>query len=103
MIYTDRQGRNLQIGQHLRVRECIGSYGQCATREGVLQQLSPYGGGTLKLTKPATVYGRNYNEHKNPGDLIYVCLERNGYKKFNDFEHGHETWTEIIGENNGNE
>lgn len=94
--YIDRHGKPVRVGQRVRVRECIGRYGQCATREGIVKELSPYGGGTLELTEPATIYHRNHCERKNKGELAYVVIPRGGYEKFEDFEHGHETWIEIL-------
>jgi hypothetical protein len=74
--YTDRHGRVLEIGQRVRVQVCVGRYGQTVIREGVIQSFSPYSGMTL--------------------DTGYTTLTRSGYEKFEDFEHGHEKWTEII-------
>lgn len=92
----DRHGRPLQPGQRVRVRECVGPYGQCATREGIIKEISQFDGITLELTAPATAYFRTHCEPKKAGDLLYTTAPRDGYHKHDDFEHGHETWVEIV-------
>jgi hypothetical protein len=79
--YTDRHGVPLAAGQRIRVQRCIGRYGQTEITEGEIVSLSPWGGATLR-----TLQGEKY-----------VTLIRSGYEKFDDFEHGHEKWTEIVG------
>lgn len=81
--YTDRYGRALAVGRRVRVQYCVGRYGQTDIVEGVIETLYPdLAGLTLR---------------RADGSLKYVNIERNGFHKFEDFEHGHERWTEIVG------
>jgi hypothetical protein len=79
--YTDRHGTPLAIGQRVRVQVCVGPYGRTAIREGVIKKFSPYSGMTL--------------------DTGYTTIVPKGYQKFEDFEHGHEKWTEIVSTKEG--
>jgi hypothetical protein len=73
---TDRAGKPLKLGQRVRVKHCVGRYGQTRIDEGVITAVGP-GGVTLDQTKWVTVNPRGYYKHQ-------------------DFEHGHEIWTEIV-------
>jgi hypothetical protein len=89
--YEDRRGRQLEVGQIVRVQHCIGRYGQTEIVEGRIKEISPYGGVSLdNIDRLAVRRGQST-------ETIYVTVTRTGYEKFEDFEHGHEKWTEIIG------
>jgi hypothetical protein len=74
---TDRTGKPLEIGQRVRVQHCVGRYGQTHVEEGVITHMGP-GGVTLDSTH-------------------WVTVDPDGYHKHEDFEHGHEVWTLIVG------
>ena len=105
-ILNDRHGRQLELGQHVIVQQCIGAYGQTQRVKGVLRQLDPtYQGAVLELTEPATRHLRDHNEHVPAGKLFRVSLPGRFsaaddswtcYKVHDDFEHGHEAWVEIV-------
>jgi hypothetical protein len=84
--YEDRHGTQLKVGQVVRVQHCTGRYGQTEIVDGRIAEISPHGGLTLDQ---AISRGRFLGK-------TYVTVTRKGYEKFNDFEHGHEKWTEIL-------
>lgn len=103
--YTDRHGRALAPGLRVRVCHCVGPYGQTATFAGVLEGIDEYGGVRVKLSH-AHVHStsRQCTAYK-AGDSFYVASVFGppdaakvirGYRKHEDFEHGHEVWIEVI-------
>lgn len=88
-IYVDRNNLTIAEGQRVRVRHCVGRYGQCKETDGILDSMDPYGGMRLQIAH----------------ELVYIPFtwERvdkgifRGYHRHYDYEHGHETWVEIIG------
>lgn len=95
--YKDRAGRALAIGQYIRVQECVGRYGQTAIREGEIVELSRYGGATIKTAfEFHEDCGRFGVHYRAAGSLVTVSFPFDGYERFDDFEHGHERWVEII-------
>jgi hypothetical protein len=84
--YQDRHGIKLEVGQVVRVQHCVGRYGQTEIVEGRIADISAYGGITLDQ---AVSRGRSLGK-------VYVTVTRKGYEKFDDFEHGHEKWTEVL-------
>jgi hypothetical protein len=79
MTYKDRHGRLLRLGDLVRVQHCVGRYGQTQITEGRVTALGEYGGLTLDGAR-------------------YVVVPPEGYHRHVDFEHGHETWVEIVTE-----
>lgn len=104
-IVTDRHGKiEILAGQRLRIKHCIGRYGQTATHEGVAEQIDEWRGVRLRLDDGKIEY------IPLPTDLVQshdkdifkkwpdgrTLLQ--GYRKHEDFEHGHEKWVEVIEE-----
>jgi hypothetical protein len=87
--YEDRHGRQLEVGQIVRVQHCVGRYGQTDIVEGRIKAISPYGVVTLDQA-----WGRGSTQIV--AGVVTVTVSRTGYDKLDDFEHGHEKWTEII-------
>lgn len=79
---VDRNGQQIHVGDTIRAQVCTGRYGQTAIVETVvLNEHEPYG----------QIYAKTRTisfEFKN-GIL-------KGHHLHNDFEHGHETWCEIV-------
>lgn len=96
-IYTARDGTRLAPGMRIKVQVCTGRYGQTAIRQGTIVELSKFGGATI-ITDTAfnEDCGRLGVHYRPAGSPVYVTLSRNGYEKFNDYEHGHEIWTVVI-------
>jgi len=95
--FTDRNGRLIKPGHHVRIQVCTGRYGQTAIRQGTVTKLSNWGGFMIKTDKDFTEdCGRFGVQLRKAGSEVYVTVPRGGYQKFEDFEHGHETWVEVI-------
>ena len=105
--YFDKTGIALAIGQALRVRTCVGPYGQMQTVEGRIVALFENPAG-VTLTLSATAYrmcsGRR--QYSPVGADFYVTLpgawaprskDFHCYQRFEDIEHAHESWAEVIG------
>jgi len=97
----DRNGKPICLGDRIRVKRCIGRYGQTVTEEGVVVEQSP-----REDQKTQTSFGQLAYRDKN-GSLQYAAVEfdratKRGvcYHKHNDFEHGHERWVEVLTEEN---
>lgn len=82
MTYKDRHGRPVEVGDLVRVQYTAGRYGQTKIDQGRVTGLGQYGGLTLDGAR-------------------YVCVPREGYHRHVDFEHGHETWVEIVAKKEG--
>lgn len=93
----DRNGITLAPGQHVRIQVCVGSYGQVAIREGEIVRVDPH---SYVILRPDRGFdedcGRFGVHHRPAGVEVAVTVPRDGYDKFDDFEHGHETWVEVI-------
>lgn len=76
----DRHGRQIFVGDRLRIQYCTGRYGQTAVVTMTVEtEHWPY----CSIGK-----GRQSLDAKRNA-LV-------GYYKHNDFEHGHEAWIEVI-------
>jgi hypothetical protein len=105
---VDRARKPLSVGQVVRVQHCVGPYGQTDIVEGKIEALHPeLRGATLRLTKPTTTRASHDAPRRlvSVGEQFYVALpgEWDGQvylcsRVFDDFEHGHETWAEIVEE-----
>jgi hypothetical protein len=94
----DRNGITLALGQHIRIQVCVGRYGQTAIRQGYIVKLSPQWGGVNIRTDFAfdEDCGRFGVETRAAGSSVYVTVPQEGYQRHDDFEHGHEKWSEVI-------
>jgi hypothetical protein len=92
----DRNGIILAPGQHVRIQVCTGRYGQVEIREGTITRLGAYY--VIMRTHGDFVenMGRFGMHLRRAGTEVSVNVPRDGYEKFSDFEHGHETWVEVI-------
>ena len=103
---VDRDRKPIEVGQKLHIRHCIGPYGQTRVDQGVIEQIdTTYRGVTLRLTQPSY---RQFKDHREPaaiGEQLYLSLpgefdmqrgQFHCYRKFDDFEHAHEAWAEIV-------
>lgn len=100
---VDRSGKPVAVGAKIRVQQCIGRYGQTQIVEGTISQLTEFNGAVLTLDKPARQRRHDHWVTLEPGKLFFVSLpgEFDGdryvcARKFEDFEHGHETWVDVI-------
>lgn len=88
---VDRHGKPVHLGDRVRVQHCIGRYGQVRIDEGVVS-----GDGTAQygMVPVRTDDGRlvGADIKYTSGSPVGVCFD-----VFDDFEHGHETWLEVIG------
>lgn len=77
----DRNGRRIKLGDRIRYQHCVGRYGQTSISEALVD-------------KPHYQYG------EIEGAVFHLDFSADvlrGYNKFDDWEHGHETWVEVIG------
>jgi hypothetical protein len=78
----DRNGRQLHVGDRIRAQVCVGPYGQTAIVETTVTNAhEPYG----QISANTRTIGFHYRDGKLVGQHVH-----------NDFEHGHETWVEIL-------
>lgn len=103
MEYQDRNGKPLAPGQTIRIKHCVGPYGQCDTVTGKLVSINQYGGLTITLDHDHYYTFKGFCYVAKKGEDYYVAapfeLRNNvmvGYKEHKDFEHGHEAWVEIL-------
>jgi hypothetical protein len=84
----DRNGLQVCLGDKLKAQMCTGRYGRVSQVETVSNEEHTVYGAVNAFDKgrACTLY---FNGHLVSGFDI-------GYKDFNDFEHGHETWAEIF-------
>jgi hypothetical protein len=77
---VDRNGRTICVGDRIRFQHCTGPYGQTRISEGVVDrehyEYGAIGSATLHYDATARVM-RGRHTHS-------------------DYEHGHETWIEVI-------
>jgi hypothetical protein len=102
-VIYDRNKKVLESGMHVEVQYCSGKYGQTQKVTGVLKEADPYGGVYIILDSNHHPFYKGSDYYKG-GDTFYACgvFEHDftlkalvGYRKFEDFEHGHECWVEI--------
>jgi hypothetical protein len=106
---VDRNGTRLEKGQTVRVQHCVGRYGQTRTVTGTLDgDVDLYGGMQIVLgpeTRAFSDYTKFGTKNYKAGEPYYVASvfsfdhatnRRVGYSKFDDYEHGHESWVEIV-------
>lgn len=102
----DRHQRALKAGDKILIQHVSGSYGQCRQVKGELVGIDNYAGMTIQLSEDTpefTVFNRFGSKIYRAGDLYYCASVFThyhdrivGYSKFEDFEHGHENWVEIL-------
>lgn len=99
----DRGGKAVEVGSLIRVQQCIGRYGQTQIVEGKIDQLTESNGAVLTLTKTARQRRHDHWVMLDIGQRLFVALpgQYDGeiYRcqhRFEDFEHGHETWVEVL-------
>lgn len=98
MEFVDRHGTKLAAGDHIRIKECIGRYGQTAIVSGVIKEFQQYGNLILILDHPISRTGyQHIVRYYQAGDRYLVGVPYGGYFKNNDFEHAHEQWVEKLG------
>lgn len=92
--YFDRYGVPLEVGQRVRVQHCVGRYGQTRIVTGILRKIGQYGN-VYVTTEPPSDEGRcMYPKFERDPNLGEDAMR--GYHEHRDFEHGHETWIEVI-------
>lgn len=104
LVFVDRHGVPIRLGQELEIQHCIGSYGRTQLVKGVLREIDHrYRGFTIELAAPAIWHAKDRNIRKDVGDSFYVplrgevldgkfvCMHRH-----HDFEHGHEVWARVV-------
>jgi hypothetical protein len=103
MKMLDKNLTPIEIGSQVKICHCIGPYGQTQIVEGEVHEIDIYHGITLKLTSPATWYGKNCRERRDVGALFYVAIKGEVHEgalvcshEHHDFEHGHKTWVEVV-------
>lgn len=99
---VDCTGIPIETGQTVDVQHCVGRYGATQITSGIVVDINMYYGLTLELTKPSVWHAKDTRITKQPGEKYYVSLSGevvNGryqcLSKFNDFEHGHESWVRV--------
>lgn len=78
---VDRHGTPIRVGDTIRYQYCSGRYGQ------------------TKVGQPITVTDAHYDYCQIGGAGFHYDFKANvlrGYHQHTDFEHGHETWVEIV-------
>ena len=102
----DRRGLELKIGAHVLVQQTAGPYGQTRQFKARIESLEPLMPATILATileGSWTVYGKYGNSYYEPGKRYRLqptwtekAGERWAYHEHHDFEHGHETWLELL-------
>ena len=92
-IHFDRGGKVLGIGQTVRIQYCNGRYGQTRRVTCILQKIGAYGEIDVDTGKAGE--GKYLYPGFSPDKSLGQGALR-GYHKHVDFEHGHETWIEIV-------
>jgi hypothetical protein len=104
--YLDMNSHPLAIGQRVSIKHCVGRYGECRTATGELLEIDQYSGVRIRLNHTYTEdRGRFGRRCLVAGDETYIASVFSfkdgiqlGFKKFEDFEHGHEEWIKIEAE-----
>lgn len=92
MPVADRHGVQICAGDRLRVQVCVGRYGTVERFEiEVGSTYEPYGQILFSTPRHAR---RGIFFHLGPHAAGIHWMR--GYHRFDDFEHGHETWAEVI-------
>jgi hypothetical protein len=106
--FFDRHLVELAIGDKVRCQYCVGRYGQTRQIEGILESIDP---AHRTITVKATDGGPEREFHGN--DLCWRGLRMGvfdaynrppefpndwfvGYYRHNDYEHGYESWVEVL-------
>ena len=101
--YFDRHGKELTMGDTVRVQHCTGRYGQTDTVTGVLKDISIYG--SVDLEPPRILYVSQPPGYAKRFSCLYPGFTPDdslgkdalrGYSEHNDFEHGHTKFIEIV-------
>ena len=101
---VDRYGVSVEVGQSVRVTQCVGRHGQTQTLEGVVEVVHVDGavGIELVLTTPAYQYMRDRREPRAIGSRMFVAAVGRSqdavfvwHSVVEDIEHGHEAWLEV--------
>ena len=99
VVGQDRNGREIKIGDAVRIQHCVARYGETQVDEGELLSVDKYGGVTLKLSRATRLTVRSsvgFMEVRRyaVGESFYIP---NGLRsgRFEDFEHGHDFWVEV--------
>lgn len=92
---VDRHGKPVHLGDRVRVKRCTGPYGQTCIEEGVVTE--QIGGGTH--AQYGSVTFRTDAGKYEGAEVKYIYESPVGVcaDVFDDFEHGHETWLEVLG------
>lgn len=106
ILIVDRNRKPLAVGQQLKIQHCVGPYGQTRIDQGTIVDIdTTYRGVTLKLTQPGFKYHRDHRTPVAVGENLYIPLpgefdlpagQYQCYRRFEDFEHGHEAWAQIV-------
>jgi len=96
--FLDRHKHPLEIGQKVKVKHCIGRYGQTETLIGELVNIDNYGGVTIAVNGTEK-YACGLFKPDFKSDSKHLI----GYSEHIDFEHGHEKFIEIEPEPNPQE
>jgi hypothetical protein len=94
---VDRHDKPIHLGDKLRIQHCVGRYGQTMITEFVATEAHlPY----TQLNFPCKPYWHSNNQQLSSGvvgfDYDAVRKVLRGHHVHNDFEHGHETWIEVV-------
>ncbi len=95
-VSVDRHGKEIKIGQRLKIKHCVGSHGQCEILEGVLESRCKWRGFTLRLDNGSGQYVADISEYDHAMKWPDGRGVMAGYAKLVDFDHGHEEWIEIV-------
>lgn len=93
----DRYGAKVCVGDRVKVRRCVGRYGECVEELGtVVDQSGLHGPSNVAL------YGQ-FDYRTDKGKIEYASIgyqhateQAVCYSRHDDFEHGHEKWVEVI-------
>jgi hypothetical protein len=100
----DRHGIPVELGQSVRIAQCVGPHGIMQTLEGVIEAIHLDGGigVELALTAPAYQHMRDRREPRAIGSRMYVAAVGRPqgdvfvwHSVLEDVEHGHEAWLEV--------
>lgn len=99
----DRNGTPMTVGAKVMVQRCVGRYGRVDHVEGTIEQFVEHHGAVLRLAQPARRQMHDHDVWVRPGEQLYVSFpgKVDGdnmvcFHRFEDFEHGHETWVQVI-------
>jgi len=83
------------IGDRVRVKRCVGRYGQTVVEEGTV--IEQYGNNPRHCLYGQFQYRKDNGEIQT-ADIDYHYDKHAGvcFRRHEDFEHGHERWAEVI-------